>query len=630
LIDLLQYTKLPCDNVMIASIEKDIIMPSWRDEMWNYEPNIRELGIKALGVYCMLSKEYTLNHLWIFYNLSKEDNEVAHILLQSLMDFQFRYDFNDEELTNAVNPLQEGEGESKLNLDRHKYIDHLCSFLTCNNVDSMRVVVEGFCKLLMSNKLTYKKTQVLCTILLLNFTPNPIPSVSSGEDDSDIEEIEEDPEEQERKKMQLSHIKQILALFFPLYAKREFNVRNKCRDTLSKALIECVMTISKSNTKSPLRGIPENSLIRYVFWLLDDSSSNADGSKVSKSCHTRLAYSVLHHLKHCKPQVISAAELTAHRFVVKSLSFILSNTNLGLNNGAALKQCKALTEEQEVTEMIMSMDRHTKANWEKFNKTLDTAIKKYEAIQKQKAEENQLDKEVLPEDFADLENDAILTQQVFSGPVQVAEKPKPQLLSQRVQMSPQKSNRKRKLANVGTGMSLNDGDNSVPPRKISKMSHENEDEQVQEVSQQNKKKRKRSRTKSRTPKKLSKRRRFSKSPGNNKTTDNKEQSTDNESEFVGVYRKEYGFEVSRKLGGKLTYGGSFISELEAAKKSDELVQKYEAASGKKPGAYINFPLNHSSDEIKPLRLNSAEDTENINNISVNSIMDDDLASLLGD
>ena len=54
---------------MIATIEQDLIMPVWKTELWTSSPEIRELGVKSLGVFCMISKDFALQHLWLFYNV---------------------------------------------------------------------------------------------------------------------------------------------------------------------------------------------------------------------------------------------------------------------------------------------------------------------------------------------------------------------------------------------------------------------------------------------------------------------------------------------------------------------------------------------------------------------------------
>eukprot|EP00494_Astrolonche_serrata_P006802 UN06827 len=282
IIDLLQYTKLSFSEPMIQSLESECIMGVWKTPLWKNDAEIRELGIKALGTYCMLDKEPALNRLWLFYNLSREDEEVSYVMLQTLLDFQFRYDFTDDELMNAGNPLNEDDGT--LNITNQKLIEHIFSLFDSSTGEVLKVVVDGFCKLLITNRLKYKKKEVIARLLLLYFIPKEI--------DLPEEATEDEEAEADKLQQQHEHIKQILALFFPLYTKREENIKGGSRLIFLRSLVECIMAICTKPRTHEYHKIDVNTLIQYVVWLLEGGSegnqSTYNNDPNRESLHSQL------------------------------------------------------------------------------------------------------------------------------------------------------------------------------------------------------------------------------------------------------------------------------------------------------------------------------------------------------
>lgn len=363
IIDLLMYTNLNHDHGMIATIEQDLIMPVWKTELWTSSPEIRELGVKSLGVFCMISKDFALQHLWLFYNLSKEDDEVAFVMLQTLLDFMFRFEFTDEELENAVNPLtqNEGVGGGKLMLTNYKLVDHIFSMLKPlegeENLETKRVVVEGLCKLLMCNKLKHKRKEILTKLLLIYFTPHGIVVNYEEDNDEAIESAEYRMDKEER-------IRQSLSLFFPIYAKRKANIKEGCQENLIRVLIDCIYTISAKPSKHPLRQIPRSKLINYVLWLLGNSNSDDNiRQEQDQPFHNQVV-----------TRVIKALSLGTTTEQCRSFCTILANLTFNQQYGKEFKQSQ--NKVYQITPNIV--DKAARRDWDKFRKGFDACIKIYD------------------------------------------------------------------------------------------------------------------------------------------------------------------------------------------------------------------------------------------------------------
>merc|ERR550519_919679 len=75
---------------------------------------------------------------------------------------------------NATNPLAGEDGDSKLNITNNQLIDHIYNLFDTNQPEVLKVVVDGFCKLLITNRLHHKRKEVLSRLLLLYFLPKNI------------------------------------------------------------------------------------------------------------------------------------------------------------------------------------------------------------------------------------------------------------------------------------------------------------------------------------------------------------------------------------------------------------------------------------------------------------------------
>jgi len=466
-IDLLQNTNLSPTNEFITSLENDVIMHSWQQEMWSHETEIRRLGVKALGVFCMLTKANALSHMWIFYNLSNEDEAVAFVMLETLLDFLFRYDFTDDELMNAYNPLalrddevenQEKREKPTLKLTNAKLIDHIYQKLVqTENPELLKVVASGFCKLLMANKLTHKRRKIFTKLFLLYFDEKPCdPQVRDRFADSDDLEEEVDQTAEEEKKEKIAYTRQVLSLFFPLYAGRDLNKRAGCKTLIMQSLIEAIMTISNAPAKSSLKSINHKKVINFALHMLEQEESTISQSQL----HCKLAWIVLQNLNHGQ----------ARSYIMRNFCDILQKLNLSHAQQKSLKCIKRVAD--DVKNGIV--ERTAKKDWDKFYKNLSTAISKIEEVEKKKEEEKDEpmenensaleQEEELPEDFVDLEQDAKLTQEIFSQvPYEYRERKRSLPLSQ-VHVSPQ-NGRKRKLNRINAKRAKNVDEENRNPSK---------------------------------------------------------------------------------------------------------------------------------------------------------------------
>jgi len=415
--NLLQHTRVSPDHPLIESIEKELIMPAWQSEVWTANAEIRCQGVQALGTYCMLTKQFALLHLWLFFNLSSEDPEVQYVMVQVMLDLLLRYNFTDDELLNAYNPFADEIDENdqkiqgKLNITNAKLIEHIFDiFKETDDLLTKKVVVEGICKLLMTNKLEHKQEEILIEFMLLFQTPYA-------------------PKEQAAIEI-MDTINQILAMFFPCYYRRSVNVSEGSRQTLLRVLVRCIMEITTKHSKHILRTIKRTQMCKYMLWLLEEScGAAADSGDCPKALHQRLAHILLQNLN--QPKVNTEA--------MRTCCHVLTNLDL---SGNFPNQLIAI---HELQTQLKIEDRACQRDLAKFAKVITDALA---ALKKESEEE---EPSVVEPDFF-REEDAEFAeniQDLYSKiPLEKARRRSLPLMQSPGQTPTQMRGKKRKLTNL--------------------------------------------------------------------------------------------------------------------------------------------------------------------------------------
>lgn len=223
-----------------------------------------------------------------------------------------------------------------------------------------------------------------------------------------------------------------------------------------QSLIEAIMTISNAPAKSSLKSINNKKVINFALHMLEQEESATSQSQL----HCKLAWIVLQNLNHGQ----------ARSYIMRNFCDILQKLNLSHSQQKSLKCIKRVAD--DVKNGIV--ERTAKKDWDKFYKNLSTAISKAQEEEKKKEKEKDEpmeneksaleQEEELPEDFDDLEQDAKLTQEIFSQVPYEYREPKRSLPLSQVHVSPQ-NGRKRKLNRINAKRAKNVDEENRNPSK---------------------------------------------------------------------------------------------------------------------------------------------------------------------
>merc|ERR1712048_1144777 len=242
-------------------------------------------------------------------------------------------------------------------------------------------------------------------------------------------ETEEDTEKAE-------YIQQILALFFPLYCKRQTNIENGCLDVMMRVLVECIETITYRPAKDILRQINRQTVINYVLWLLQEGSEKLSPQSKNSPPDTSLYFKLTE-------IILNIIDKGINNEGLKSFCYLLSSPSFNTKYGKEFKKCydKAVI----VSPNVIGPARK---DWDKFKDLLKACVDKYEeqnANQPETVEEAEKRNKV----FQDLQEEAEEITQKYSQLQSAPMKRKSLSLHQdNVDDSPMMRGKKRKLTNT--------------------------------------------------------------------------------------------------------------------------------------------------------------------------------------
>jgi len=548
----------------------------------------------------MLTKSFALLHLWLFFNLSSEDPEVQHVMVQVMLDLLLRYNFTDEELLNAYNPFADEVDENgekvqgKLNLTNAKLVDHIFGiFKETEDLETKKVVIEGMCKLLMTNKLAHKKKEVLREFILLFQTPD-------------------NPKEQTEMDL-VDSINQILAMFFPCYYRRSVNVSEGSKQTLLRVLVECIMEISTRPLKHAFRTIKKPQLIKYVLWLLEEKAGAADDSADSPhALHQRLAYLLLQNIK--QPSLNVEAK--------RAFCQVLVQLDLSGNFPSQLIAV------HELFEQITTEDKPSKRDLLKFGKTLKDAL----AALKKEGEEGQVS--VVEPDFfreEDVEYAENIQKEYSELPIERAKRRSIPLMQSPGQTPTQMRGRKRKLTNLQKGNFSEEEEEEEESEDFTEFSEPTPKRKRRSKTPKTQKKKLSPKSKSQSPKKSSQKRRSS-------LADSKKKSNKKSSKKSGSKKK------SRKKSPSSGKKSSRKKSPKSGKKNSRKKSPNSAKNSRKKSSASRSKKSSKRKRLSPVRNNRVSkkrkklDLDNISTDNTDSnekenaclnLEDDDFASLFG-
>jgi len=219
--DLLEFTRQPITHPFLEPLLESTLMPA----IGHVDPDIRESGLLAFGLYCLLDKNTTRKYIRLFTDVLKHDQlALKYLALKIVFDIFLVFDFRKPK-----SPIPEDDGgptQDDYDPDVKDLIDVMKSYLGHPDQDLLACAVEGFCKLLFLNRLSHLHNEVLPHLILLFFNG-----------------LTEENEQ----------IRQTLALFFPAYVQLENpDAKYSARQSVAKCIMPCLRAVAYSPDLSDL------------------------------------------------------------------------------------------------------------------------------------------------------------------------------------------------------------------------------------------------------------------------------------------------------------------------------------------------------------------------------------------
>ncbi|KAL6049642.1 Condensin complex component, non-smc subunit [Balamuthia mandrillaris] len=288
---LLQRTPKDLRDGSIAGLFQSVIFPGMQYSL----PEVRELAVRCLGLYCMLDENAAKTHLQLFLKVVQHDEpNVVKSALEVLFDFilLFRWTFSDQQ---AEQTLAKGEEEKEqpTNVTTEQLLREvmfcLQGFITVEDSNKertsstlRRVATEGFCKLLLREGVLPSNyhSVILSQLVLLLFLDTA--SSSSRTDAVSKGEVESKEQEEE------TTWKQCLSAFFPAYAFSSSLRQNR----MEKSFLPTIRALFRASPSSPLSVIPIVSVCQFLVHLTDSSRCSSSTAS-SALLHERLGVTIL-------------------------------------------------------------------------------------------------------------------------------------------------------------------------------------------------------------------------------------------------------------------------------------------------------------------------------------------------
>jgi len=238
--DLLEYTKQPITHPFLQPLIETTLRPA----IGHCDPEIREPGLLAFGLYCLMDKDTAKSWMPLFAQVLQHDQlALKYLALKIVFDLFTVFNFKEPK-QEKVDPQDKSEGNKDESHERYAQpvnllLEILCSFLAHNDQDLLACTVEGFCKLLLLNRLPMNHQEVLCHLILLYFNNHT--------------------EENEQ-------IRQCLALFFPYFVSGKKDDRN--RKLVLKCFMPCLREVAYASASSPFSSANISMLAEFILSLL--------------------------------------------------------------------------------------------------------------------------------------------------------------------------------------------------------------------------------------------------------------------------------------------------------------------------------------------------------------------------
>ncbi|XP_066944785.1 condensin complex subunit 3 [Macrobrachium rosenbergii] len=318
----------------LYSLNEHLILPCLRAE----DPAVRNQGVKALGLLCLISGDLAKQHLVLFLQISRIDVEQIQLTaLHCMLDLLLLYGL--EEFTEAAEDITEVNDATLLNDSKAKetneeeeeeeggvIISALCQMMESENIEVRTHAAEGLCKLLLASRITSSK--LLSRLILMWYNP-------ATEDDS--------------------LLRHMLGVFFPLYAS--FGGANQ--ESLCTAVLPTLQTLFNAPSRSPLNDVDVNDVANFLISITNPTFASGDSSE-QVNTHDTLVFTLC-------TDILANPDSPWTKVLVRCLNHL----NLTPTNYSTLRQVKVLSEKM----IKVVRDRVCTNGLERFNLTIKGLLK---------------------------------------------------------------------------------------------------------------------------------------------------------------------------------------------------------------------------------------------------------------
>lgn len=286
-------------------------------------PAVREAGMEALGLFCLLDKTFAEKHMLVFWRALSNDDEERDVKLnciKALFDMLFSFaNLSPKSLVPVVKAEpSDDDGDEHASrvdaLDLETVLFGLAELLLVDDLDVQSTIVEGFGKLFLLNRIQH--VAVLALLLETFFSPALQRVQLMGEHGYQ------------------SRALQLLSVFFPAFARAS---RANCA-LLEEASIHLVQkTLEKDDFGDSAATLDLSAAVKYVAHLL----SHPEQTQATPSCahHNRIGLNMcmdLLALEHVADDAAIDAEQVASRQKALVKALLLVDVSAGEPRSAAL------------------------------------------------------------------------------------------------------------------------------------------------------------------------------------------------------------------------------------------------------------------------------------------------------
>ncbi|EDQ91232.1 uncharacterized protein MONBRDRAFT_31472 [Monosiga brevicollis MX1] len=239
------------------------------------DAEVRNLAIACLGLLSLCDKVFAQKHILLLLQVIQVDQDVLQVTaLRHIFDLLLVFGVEAFATGNQISESADSEQERAMERDT-TIVPILERYLESDNDDLKTVAVQGFAKLLLSNRLS--SVQIVSRLTLLYFNP-------TTED--------------------LTDLRQCLSVFFPAYA---FSSRAH-QDDIRESMLPTLRIVFRAPADSPMASVKPSTVADMLMYL-------TQAERAGLGVHGDLAVALAN-------EVISEPESPDNKVLLKALSLV--------------------------------------------------------------------------------------------------------------------------------------------------------------------------------------------------------------------------------------------------------------------------------------------------------------------